>query len=143
MSRKLIMNPNFDPVPVHETDELFRNGIFEWNITCVIRMIEASERDFFKTAIDIRSVSLSPFLKDEHVEAADLSKPIIQAEILPEVYLTIDGNHRVAKARRKQVQRLEAYRLSADQHIPFFTTVRSYQVFIDYWNSKMERSIQR
>lgn len=54
------MNPNFVPVPVHETDELFRNGIFEWNITRVIRMIEASEKDFFKTAIDIRSVSLSP-----------------------------------------------------------------------------------
>jgi len=41
----------------------------------MIRMIEASEKDFFKTTIDIRSVSLSPFLKDEHVEAADLSKP--------------------------------------------------------------------
>jgi len=52
-------------------------------------------------ATDIRPVPLSPFLKDEYVDAA------------------------------------------ADQHIPFFTTVRSYQVFIDYWNSKMERSIQR
>lgn len=58
-------------------------------------------RIIFQMATDIRPVSLSPFLKDEYVDAA------------------------------------------ADQHIPFFTTVRSYQVFIDYWNSKMERSVQR
>lgn len=58
-------------------------------------------RIIFQMATDIRPVSLSPFLKDEYVDAA------------------------------------------ADQHIPFFTTVRSYQVFIDYWNSKIVRSVQR
>jgi len=51
-----------------------------------------------------------------------VSKPVILAEIAPDQYNLIDGNHRAEKAVRHGLEELKAYRLSAAQHIQFLTS---------------------
>jgi len=68
--------------------------------------------------------------------SVDISKPIILAEICPERYNVIDGNHRMAKARKLGVLKLQAYKLKMNQHIRFLITKEGYESYVQYWNSK-------
>jgi len=90
-------------------------------------------------------------LTDEYVEKADLSRPIILAEIAPDRadfdegflsseweirgYTMIDGNHRLEKAKRTGVTELPAYLVRMEQHIPFM--FGNFERYVDYWNSKL------
>ena len=76
-------------------------------------------------------------LADAHVEAADLARPVLLAEISPGSFNLIDGHHRIEKARRSDVETLQAYRLNAAQHVRFLTSTRAYLAFVGYWNSKV------
>lgn len=68
----------------------------------------------------------------------DLTKPIIIAEIAPNRYNIIDGNHRVEKAKRENIETLPAYRIKANYHVRFLTSQKSYLCYIDYWNDKVD-----
>lgn len=59
-------------------------------------------------------------------------------EIKPETYSVIDGNHRLEKAFRDGVEKIDAFRLKGEQILPYFTDKRGYEAFIDYWNSKVD-----
>jgi hypothetical protein len=85
----------------------------------------------------------SPFsvLNEEHIDATDFTVPIILAEIRPGIYNVIDGNHRIEKAYRSNVEFVPAYKLSPKQHMPFLTSLKAYHLYIEYWNSKLKDSI--
>jgi hypothetical protein len=90
-------------------------------------------------------------LTKEYVDEADLSRPIILAEIVPDRadfderfldseweirgYTMIDGNHRLEKAKRRGVTELSAYLVRMEQHIPFM--FGNFNRYVDYWNSKL------
>jgi hypothetical protein len=71
------------------------------------------------------------------VNTVDLSMLIIQAEINPSNYIVIDGHHRIAKAHKNNVPHINSYKLNVNQHTPFFTSIKSYTAFIEYWNTKV------
>lgn len=85
----------------------------------------------FTLLIDVEIEFPSASLDLSHVETVNLSIPIIQAEINPATFIIIDGHHRIAKARKNSVPQVNCYKLAIDQHIPFFTSVKSYTAFVD------------
>ena len=77
-------------------------------------------------------------LDEATIETANLSVPILLAEISPGMFNVIDGNHRVERACRAGIGRLSAYRIYANQHLAFLTSVKAYKSYIEYWNSKVD-----
>jgi len=142
MPPKLRRDRRFQPCPTEPGDELFPNGVFEFNITRLLGFVTAHpERS------PIEAVELTAMLKygsddelDEvAVQAADLSRPILLAEIAPGRYNLIDGHHRVAKARRQLARTIAAHRVRCPDHFPFLTSARAYETYVEYWNSKLRR----
>ena len=134
----LVADPNFVPCHVEPEDELYANGIFEFNITQMLEHI-ANARD----TIPIAQISVCEFwhglssIDESHVQSVDISRPSVLAEIAPGQYNLIDGNHRAEKARRLGVSTIPAHTLSVNQHLPFLTSKRAYEAYVEYWNSKL------
>jgi hypothetical protein len=78
--------------------------------------------------------------KEDHLDAVDVAKPVIVAEISPGRFNVIDGNHRMEKARRLGIEKVPAYKLVPEQHTQFLTTEKSYLAYIEYWNSKLKEA---
>lgn len=78
-------------------------------------------------------------LNESQVELADMSKPVVLAEISPGNFNLIDGHHRVEKARRSGVCTLRVHKLTAVQHLRFLTSERAYLSYIEYWNGKVKQ----
>jgi len=137
--RKLKVDNDFTPCPVANDDELFPNGIFEFNITKMLECILKNPED-----VTLEEVEVSDFFKDfssineSHMNSVEISRPVILAEISPGQYNSIDGNHRMEKARRMGIKSILAYRLNVEQHIRFLTTTMAYLAYIEYWNSKLK-----
>src|SRR6266404_1454359 len=77
-------------------------------------------------------------LDESAVRSADLSRPVLLAEIAPGRYNLIDGHHRVAKARRDGVPTIHARRVVCPRHVSFLTTTEAYEKYVEYWNSKVK-----
>lgn len=93
---------------------------------------------------------------DSYVEAADVTRPIVIAEIAPDhrdllseipesgwdvrSYVCIDGYHRIEKARRMGLKTMPAVTLRMEQHVPFLYS--GYDQYTDYWNGKLEERSQ-
>lgn len=137
--RQLKLDKAFTPLPVDDGDELFPNGIFEFNVTKMLVFIEANPDKFpvANTEVEPLRGFSREILNEETIQRADLSKPIILAEISPGRFNVIDGNHRVEKAGREGRATIPALRIGAEQHLAFLTSVRAFQAFIKYWNSKI------
>jgi hypothetical protein len=102
---------NFQPCPAESGDEHYANGIFEFNITRLLAFIDT---------------------------CADLSRPILLAEIAPGRFNVIDGNQRLARARREILQLVPARRVRCPDHVPFLISDWAYEKYVEYWNSKLE-----
>ena len=103
---KLKRDKNLQPCPAESGDEHYQNGIFEFNITRLLAFIDTCADRF---PIELVSVAEFPnyggsHLDEETVRTADLSRPILLAEIAPGLFNVIDGNHRLARARCEGVQ---------------------------------------
>ena len=137
MVKMLKIDNDFTPCPCKSGDELFPNGIFEFNITKIVEYIQKNIDN-----ITVEEVSVNDFFKEfssideSHVDSVDISLPVLLAEISPGRYNIIDGNHRMEKARRLGVNRTPAYRLNVKQHIKFLTNKKAYVAYIEYWNGK-------
>ncbi len=99
---KLKRDKNFQPCPAESGDEHYLNGVFEFNITRLLAFIDTCAERF-----PIEFVAVAEFpaygashLDEETVRTADLSRPILLAEIAPGLYNVIDGDHRLARARQ-------------------------------------------
>jgi hypothetical protein len=77
-------------------------------------------------------------LNESTITNANLSAPIILAEISPGRFNVIDGNHRLEKAFRAGQVKVPAYRVSAEHHLAFLTSEDAYKAYVDYWNSKID-----
>lgn len=135
----LSVDEDFVPCPVEDGDELFPNGVFVFNVTRILaHLARHPER------APLTSVSVGSFprwagdLDDAYVEAADLARPIVLAEIAPGRYNVIDGNHRLEQARRHGVDSLRAHHVDVPEHLQFLTSTKAYRTFVSYWNGRIE-----
>jgi hypothetical protein len=137
--KKLRVKRNFKPASVNDGDELFRNGIFIFNITKILEHIRSNPNEFTVEPISIGGFRIfePSNLEEASIASADLSKSIILAEISPGKMNVIDGNHRLEKAFREKVDQLPSYSLRAEQHIAFLTSVEAYKEYVSYWNGKI------
>lgn len=139
--RTLKRNPDFTPLAIEEGDEFFPNGIFVFNITKMLAFIHAHPREFPIESVPLREIAAIE--KDGGDEAAvacaDLSKPVVLAEISPGHFNLIDGNHRLARARREAREALLAVCIGPERHTAFLTTRLGYQAYVEYWNRKLAR----
>lgn len=138
-----ILRPDrgFQPCSAEPGDELYANGIFEFNITRLLAFVQAHTERFpteFVELVDIPDYGGGGSLDGAAVDAADPSRPILLAEIAPDRYNVIDGHHRVAKARREGVRHIPAHRVRCPEHVAFLTSTRAYETYIEYWNSKLD-----
>jgi hypothetical protein len=137
---KLRLDKGFQPCPADPGDEIYPNGIFEFNITRLIVFVQEHADRFPVEQIALRefpNYGDSAHLNEETVRSADLSRPVVLAEIAPGRYSVIDGNHRLARARRQGAEALPAYRLQCPNHLPFLTSVFAYEKYVEYWNDKV------
>lgn len=135
---KLKLDKTFQPCPAEPGDELYPNGIFEFNITRILAFV-ATQVDRFpieRVAVDDIPNYGSESLDEEAIGTADLFRPIHLAEISPGLFSLIDGHHRVAKARREGVKTLPALRVACPHHVRFLTSTLAYERYVEYWNGK-------
>ena len=134
--------------------EYYPNGLFKFNISKLIEHIEANKADYALDQVDVSSYCQQFCHKEmtsAYVDAADLTRPIILAEIAPDRlhhgypnisqdyysrgYNLIDGHHRLAKAKQRGFEKLFAYILPMEQHIDFMES--GFETYVAYWNGKI------
>lgn len=133
-------DPQFQPCATEPGDELYPNGIFEFNISRLIAFISAHPERFPAETVELSEIpdyGSSKRLDDAAVQAADLSRPVILAEIAPARFNLIDGHHRVAKARQRLSTTITAHRVRCPDHVSFLTSADAYEQYREYWNSKL------
>lgn len=139
-SRKLKLIKNYVPCKAIENEEIYRNGIFNFNISRIIEHIMNgkldAEREDINT-IDWCKMHFHGSIDENHLPSVDITKPVIQAEIRPGIYELIDGHHRLEKAYRNNIKTINSYKLKGEQLVEYFTDIRGYEAFIEYWNSKL------
>ena len=139
-SQKLRIDKNFEPIPVDEGDELYPNGIFEFNITKIINYIENNLEAFRLEEVEVASFDRDfSSIDTNYIDSVQNNTPVILAEISPNQFNLIDGHHRMEKARREETKSLMAYKLYAHQHIAFLTSKKAYMAYVEYWNEKLRR----
>ncbi len=136
--RRLKVDKAFTPCPSADNDEMFPNGIFEFNITKMLAFIQNHPDDFCVEAIAVNDFQTYSSINESHLNTVDISRPVLLAEIAPRRYNLIDGHHRVEKARRMSIKSLSAYKVTVEQHLCFLTSKKAYLTYIDYWNSKLK-----
>lgn len=130
----------FQPCATEPPDELYPNGIFEFNISRVIAFISTHPERFPTEIVALSGIpdyGSSEGLEDAAVQAADLSRPVLLAEIAPARFSLIDGHHRMAKARRMLSSTITAHRVRCPDHVSFLTSANTYEKYVEYWNSKL------
>jgi hypothetical protein len=149
--RALKPDPNHQTPDLREGEEAY-GGFFKINVSALLKVIEAHPEEFEQIVVPVKKLRWgAEELTDEYVEKADLSRPIILAEIAPDRadfderfldseweirgYAMIDGNHRLEKAKRRGVTELPAYLVRMEQHIPFMFA--NFERYVDYWNGKL------
>lgn len=139
MTKKLIPNKHFSPCEQAQDDEMFPNGIFLFNITRLLEYLHSKDCNI--PISDARVADFPRFsssLDEEHIDTVDLGKPVVIAEIAPQRYNVIDGQHRMEKARRESVTTLSSYRIPPEVHTLFLCSQEAYDSYIDYWNEKVD-----
>ena len=141
-TRHIIPNRNYSPLPLKRGDEIFSIGVFKINITKIAEnikkgcLVPVSEHIIFSEWF--KNHSRRGTIHESHLLNVDTSKPVIQAEIKPEYFELIDGNHRMIKALRQGAKGIDSYKLSALQLLPFFTDRVSYENFVEFWNDELK-----
>ncbi|MDD2718002.1 MAG: ParB/Srx family N-terminal domain-containing protein [Candidatus Wallbacteria bacterium] len=137
--RLLKPDKKFNPVSIDEGDEIFRNGIFHFNITKMLAFIHSHPDEVVLENVAVKDFpSTFSTINEKHLDSVQNSEPVILAEIAPGKFNLIDGNHRMEKARRTGMESVMAYRLDVEQHINFLTTQEAYFAYVEYWNRKIE-----
>jgi hypothetical protein len=137
---RLRRNKRFAACAVEADEEFYANGIFEFNITRLLAFLDA---DRVRHPVEFIAVASIPDyggerLNEATIRGADLKRPVLLAEISPGRFNLIDGNHRVARARREGVVSIPARRIRCPDHLPFLTSVRAYESYVEYWNGKVK-----
>jgi hypothetical protein len=138
-SRKLKCNKHFVPCEASENEEIFRLGIFEFNISRILEHIQngilIAEEEEIKVEKWLKQHCTNA-IKESHLPMVDVFRSVIQAEISPGRFEIIDGNHRLEKAHRDQICVIPSFKVRMEQLVNYFTNKTAYYKFVDYWNSK-------
>ena len=136
---KLKLDKTFQPCPIDPGDEVFPNGIFEFNITRLLAFVETHVERCPIERVEVDDIPNYGHenLNEAAIRTADLLRPILLAEISPGLFNLIDGHHRVAKARREGLRTLPAHRVACTHLVPFLTSTRAYESYVEYWNEKL------
>ena len=137
LKSKLTIDQDFTPCPESDGDEFYPNGMFVFNITKMTEYIIDNPEVFVPEEVAVNSLHKFLSLNESHVDSVDISKPVILAEIAPSRFNLIDGQHRVEKAQRLGIEAIQAYKLKVNQHIRFLTSIKAYEIYVEYWNSKI------
>jgi len=149
----------WEPYIPEEGDEMYSGGFFTFDVTAMIKDIETGKISPERQIADIRHVDSYVWghenLKPEHIEKADLSRPLILLEIAPDAlpyypgmkeqdYITrgfvlADGNHRIAKAKQNGITELPMYLIPMETHINYLCG--HYKEYAEYWNGKLKDRI--
>lgn len=144
--RALPYDPDFTPCPCNQGDEIFSKGHLKLNITSIIKKIESGELVLTIEEINVKSWFLINFqhgtINEAHLSDVDMSKPIIMAEKKHGVFSVIDGNHRMARARRENLQFIPAFKIPGRELLPFFTEKEAYEKFLWEWNEDLSSFIR-
>jgi hypothetical protein len=108
---------------------MYPNAIFVFNITRMLNFLDANAVRYPMESIEVASIPEyggSGRLEEATVRGADLTGPVLLAEISPGRFNLIDGNHRMARARREGVVSVPARRIGCPDHLPFLTTASGY-----------------
>ena len=136
-ARILKPSKRFKPCPADTGDELYPNGIFEYNISRLLAHIANHPGSFERESISVQSLRHFAHINEAHIGTVDITKPILLAEIAPGNYNVIDGNHRLEMAKRLGIGEIPAYKFGPEVHINFLTSEKSYLAYIKYWNGKI------
>ena len=140
-NRRIKLNKKFVPLPAQDGDEIYPNGIFNFAISRILEDISSGKLVVEKEKINVHEWFKSHWrgsVTEEHLPTVDVSKPVIQAEIKPGTFEIIDGNHRMERAFRDRVNSIDSYKLRGEQLLPYFSEVRGYKAFVEYWNAKLK-----
>jgi len=140
MQKKLAVEKDYMPCPESDGDELFANGIFVFNITRMVGHILKNPDVFLPEDVSVKDLHSLRSMNESYVNAADIHRPVILAEIAPSRYNLIDGHNRVEKAHRMGIQTLKAYRLNVHQHIRFLTSRQAYKSYLEYCEQQIINS---
>ena len=137
---KLTLDKKFQPPIAEDGDELFANGIFVFNISQFLAFISLHPERFPIVSIEVDEVPRygAGSLEQDVILAANLSHPVLLAEISPDNYNLIDGNHRVARAKQDGVRVLPGWRVRCPHHVGFLTSTEAYEKYVQYWNGKVK-----
>ena len=139
----LDVDESFVPFPVEDGDECFANGIFEFNVTRILESIERNPGEVALVQVAVSRIRWGDRSLDERqVKAADVARPVLLAEIAPGNYNLIDGHHRVERAHRSGLETVQAFALTASQHVRFLTSTRAYRAYVSYWNEKVKEAAE-
>jgi hypothetical protein len=138
---KLKLDKKFQPPISEDGDELYANGIFLFNISRLLAFINVHPERFQIVPIEIDEVPhyCEGRLDHDAILGANLSRPIVLAEISPDNYNLIDGNHRVARAKRDGIRILPGWRVRCTDHVDFLTSTEAYEKYVEYWNGKVKQ----
>ena len=90
--KALKVDHDFAPCPANIGDELFPNGIFEFNITKIVEFIHNNPE-----IVSLEEVAVSNFsssfssIDESQLDSVEISVPVILADISPGNYNLIDG----------------------------------------------------
>ena len=147
-----LLSPERQEAPVLPDvgDEIYCSGVFFFNVSAQLEWVKQNPQPTVEIPADIWG-SFSE-KEDCYVEAADLTRPIVVAEIAPDYrefipdisekdwitrgYVCIDGQHRIEKARRLGIKTLPAVVIRMEQHLPFL--YKGYDRYVEYWNGKLK-----
>lgn len=148
--RMLLESTEWRPTPPNEGDEIYCGGVMQINVTALLDWLK--DQMFSTVQMPVKIWGTHEGKTEKYVQAADLSRPIIIAEIAPDYrdfvpdipendwiargYVCIDGHHRLEKARRMGIEELPAIVLRMEQHISFAYV--GYDRYVDYWNRKLQ-----
>lgn len=116
-NRLLTINKNFIPLSPIEGDEIYAIGIFHLNITRISDHIKRGILHVKKEKIFINEWFKNHFhgsINEDHLPTVDITKPVLKAEIRPEMFSIIDGNHRIVKAYRESVPLIHSYKIKGN-----------------------------
>jgi len=143
-TQKLKLQKNYTPkVQNSEEIETYPNGIFKFFISKIIEDIEDGVFQPQKVRINIEKWLQTHSrglhnLNEDHLLSVNTRKPIIQAEIKPNHFEIIDGNHRFEKALREGKKSINSYKLYVEDLLPYFYDKQGYEAFVKYWNTKLK-----
>lgn len=147
-----LLSPERETTPVLPDlgDEIYCSGVFYFNVSALLKWLKQNPQQVVEMPADMWG-SFSK-KEDRYVEAADITRPIVVAEIAPDYrdfapdipekdwisrgYVCIDGQHRIEKARRLGIKTLPAVVIRMEQHIPFL--YKGYDRYVEYWNGKLK-----